>query len=284
MLRVKCIPVFLICLSIRTITSGQGPMDIVNGNLIQFNDNGAWCWYQDERAVIDTVNGKLIIGSDASGDGFGGSSRNGNVEGSIFDMETSDLQQRNFRNTGCDDHNTPAFFVRPDGQYLAMYADHYDGYSRYRLFNGTNWLTEQQFDWSTIPGGTDFSTTYSNLFYLPAEEKAYNFVRCYAKSPNMMVSTDQGDTWSYGGLLTEPDVSIGYVNGYFKYSSNGYDRIDFVATEHHPRDYNTSIYHGYILNGQSFNSESTLMDVDVSDKNAPTPAEFTLVFAANTVV
>ncbi len=30
------------------------PRDQVNGNLIQFSDNGAWCWYQDERSVVDT--------------------------------------------------------------------------------------------------------------------------------------------------------------------------------------------------------------------------------------
>ncbi len=41
--------------------------DAVVGKLIQFNDNGGWCWYQDERAVVDTKTNKLIIGSEASG-------------------------------------------------------------------------------------------------------------------------------------------------------------------------------------------------------------------------
>jgi predicted secreted protein len=258
--------------------------DLVNGNLIQFNDNGAWCWYQDERAVVDVVEGKLIIGSDASGYGVGGSSRNGNIEVVIFDLQTGLSQRFILMKTSCDDHNAPAFLIRPDGKYLVMYAKHYDTASRYRIYDGNSWSEEQQFDWNSIPGGTDFSTTYSNLFYLSAEDKVYNIVRCYARSPNMMVSNDWGDTWSYGGLLTEPDISIGYVNGYFKYSSNGIDRIDFVGTEHHPRDYNTSIYHGYIKNGQSFNSHGVLMDADISDKSAPKPADFTLVFAADTVV
>ncbi|HVO72387.1 MAG TPA: hypothetical protein VMT35_00060 [Ignavibacteriaceae bacterium] len=26
-----------------------GQQNKVNGNLIQFSSNGAWCWYQDER-------------------------------------------------------------------------------------------------------------------------------------------------------------------------------------------------------------------------------------------
>ena len=258
--------------------------DLVNGNLIQFNDNGAWCWYQDERVVVDQKDGKLIIGSDASGSGIGGSSRNGNIEAIIFNLQTGIPVRYNFMKAGCDDHNTPAFLVRPDGKYLAMYAQHYDNYSRYRIYDSNEWTQEQLFDWSTIPGGTDFSATYSNIFYLSSEQKVYNIVRCYARSPNLMVSTDQGDTWSYGGLLTQPDESIGYVNGYFKYSGNGVDRIDFICTEHHPRDYNTSIYHGYIKNGQTFKADGTLLDSNISDKLAPKPSDFTIVFAANTVV
>jgi hypothetical protein len=262
----------------------QEVRDVVSGNLIQFNDNGAWCWYQDERAVVDIVGGKLIIGSDASGSGVGGSSRSGNIEAVIFDLQTGLPIRFIFMKAGCDDHNTPAFWIRPDGKYLVIYAQHYDTASRYRIYDGNSWSEERQFDWNSIPGGTDFSTTYSNIYYLSAEDKVYNIVRCYARSPNLMVSIDWGDTWYYGGLLTQPDISIGYVNGYFKYSSNGFDRIDFVGTEHHPRDYNTSIYHGYIKNGQSFNSYGILMDTDISDKSAPKPADFTQVFAANTVV
>jgi hypothetical protein len=274
---------FVIAL-LNMVSLSQAAQDVVNGNLIQFNDNGAWCWYQDERAVVDTVLGKLIIGSDASGQGVGGESRNGNIEVVIFDLQTGLMQRFVMMKAGCDDHNAPAFLIRPDGKYLVMYAQHYDDCSRYRIYDGNDWTDEQRFHWSSIPGGTDFSTTYSNLYYLSAEDTIYNIVRCYARSPNLMVSTDWGETWSYGGLLTEPDRSIGYVNGYFKYSSNGVDRIDFVATEHHPRDYNTSIYHGYIKNGQSFNADGVLMDSDITDKVAAKPSDFTLVFAAGTTV
>jgi len=49
------------------------PGDMVNGNLIQFNDNGAWTWYSDERAIIDPNGEKLVVGMDISGTGFGGS-------------------------------------------------------------------------------------------------------------------------------------------------------------------------------------------------------------------
>lgn len=166
----------------------QDAYDLVRGNLIQFNDNGAWCWYQDERAVVDITEGNLTIGSDASGAGVGGSSRDGHIEGVIVNLNTRLSQRFLFMDAGCDDHNTPAFLIRPDGKYLTMYAQHYHDYSRYRIFDGHNWGAEHLFDWSAIPGGTDFSTTYSNLFYLSAENKVYNFIRCYARSPNMMAS------------------------------------------------------------------------------------------------
>ena len=266
------------------MASGQEGQDLVSGNLIQFNDNGAWCWYQDERAVIDTIAGKLILGSDASGSGVGGSARNGHIEGTIFDLQTRTSERTLFRNSGCDDHNAPAFLVLPDGQYLTMYCDHYDGYSRYRVYDGNDWSGEQTFDWSTIPGGTDFSTTYSNLFYLSSVDKLYNISRCDRRSPNIIESDDDGNTWSYVGYLTEPDLSIGYVNGYFKYCGNGVDRIDFFCTEHHPRDYNTSLYHGYIKDNQTFDSFDNLLDSTIYGKNAPKPADFTLIFKADTSI
>jgi hypothetical protein len=119
---------------------GQNARDLVKGNLIQFNDNGAWCWYQDERAVIDITGGKLILGSDASGSGVGGSTRNGVIDAVIFDLRTGLSERYLLMQAGCDDHNAPGFLVRPDGKYLAMYAQHYDAYnSRYRIFDGAAW-------------------------------------------------------------------------------------------------------------------------------------------------
>ena len=267
---------------------GQSATDLVQGNLIQFNDNGAWCWYQDERAVVDTLEGTLILGSDACSRGVGGSPRNGDINGIIFDFHTGLSHRITLKEggvLGCDDHDAPAFLVLPNGNYLAVYAGHNNNnYSYFRIYQSGQWESENYFDWNTMPGGTNFATTYSNLFYMSTEGKIYDIARSDNRSPNMFVSTDLGQTWSYGGLLTEPDVSIGYVNGYFKYWGNGIDRIDFIGTEHHPRDYNTSVYHGYIQNGQSFNSEGTLLDNDITDQTAPKPADFTPVFLANTVI
>ena len=270
---------------------GQTPHDLVSGNLIQFNDNGVWCWYQDERAVIDRSGGKLILGSDASGSGVGGSARSGDVDAVTFDLLTG-LSLRTTLREGdpsvfyADDHNAPAFLIRPDGKYLGFYAAHFgDTSSHYRVFNAGSWSSERVFNWKQRrPGGANFQTTYSNLFYLSAEGRTYNFVRGNNKSPNFMYSTDMGETWAYGGQLTASG-DVGYNNGYYKYWSNGVDRIDFIFTEYHPRDFPTSIYHGYIMEGKSYASDGTVADDNIFDTlNVPTFARFTKVFADSTIV
>ena len=40
--------------------------DNVVGNLINFDNDGFWSWYMDERAIVDEINGKLLIGSVSS--------------------------------------------------------------------------------------------------------------------------------------------------------------------------------------------------------------------------
>jgi hypothetical protein len=263
--------------------------DQVDGKLIQFNDNGSWCWYQDERVLVDKARGKLIIGSVASKAGVGGEARDGNVEAVIYDLK-SGTKQLSVLTTGaahrfgCDDHDAPAFLIRPDGKYLAIYTGHNkDHFSYYRIYSGDAWGPEHAFDWSVRPGGADFPTTYSNPHYLPAEGRLYNFSRGTGHgSQNIMLSTNFGETWAYAGEMTT-NASVGYVNGYFRYHDDG-QRIDFICTEFHPRDFNNSIYHGYISNGQAFNSAGTVVNPNIFSQSPVAPQSFTPVFQANSVL
>jgi hypothetical protein len=278
--------VFLI-LGFNKIVFGQTSHDIVNGNLIQFNDNGSWCWYQDERALVNSVTGKLILGSNASGSGSGGSARNGVNQAVFYDLQAKSGVRYDLwkSGAGCDDHDAPGFILRPDGKYLAMYSAHYDMYdSRYRIFDGTTWTTEADYDWTKKPGGTDYTIAYSNVFYLSAENRMYNFARANHRAPNFLISSDMGNTWTFGGQLTT-NYSSTYNKGYYKYWSNGVDRIDFVFTEQHPRDTTTSIYHGYLKNGKTYTSDGTIANNNIYDTlYIPTFKQFTKVFGDSTVI
>jgi hypothetical protein len=180
--------------------------DQVAGNLILFNDNGAWCWYQDERAIVDVKMGKLLLNSVAASPPRANGPRDGNVDLVTFDLNTAARTRFVLAEIQEDDHNAAALLKRPDGRYLAVYANHgTDRVTRYRISvrpeDTSEWTPERVFDWRETPGN-DFNITYSNLFYLKAEDKIYNFARVNDRSPNMMLSADQGETWAYGGQKT----------------------------------------------------------------------------------
>ncbi len=242
--------------------------DAVAGKLIQFNDNGGWCWYQDERAIVDTKGGKLVIGSVASG-----GSRNGYIEAVIYDLAAGTKKLYTLGTglaSNIDDHNAPAFVIRPDGKYFAMWSGHrVDCHSRTSIFDGSAWSTEKKFDWTSLgcpwAGASTNMITYSNPWYIGSS--IYAGVRSVGTDPAFLTSADDGQTLSYYGRLMSTKQT-GYVAGYFKYWGDNTDRIDFVGTEAHPRDADTSLYHGYIKGGRIYNSTDKVMDTALKDANS----------------
>ncbi|MDQ0769230.1 hypothetical protein QF031_001979 [Pseudarthrobacter defluvii] len=250
---------------------------------ITINDNGAWCWFQDERALVDPVANTLLVGSVAAPQGPGGDSRGGNIEVAVLDLATGNSRVHVLhRQLEADDHNAPALLIRPDGRYLAMYAKHKtDNYSRWRIsvrpHDASEWGPEQCFDWTELAAGR--GATYSNLHRLDAECRVYNFVRAINDDPSLMVSDNDGTSWRYGGkLFTRPKV--GYVNGYTRYSGNGQDRIDLITTDHHPRDFNNSIYHGYIRDNTLHDSQGKVVSKPLIGSPGIDQASLTTVFRA----
>lgn len=248
--------------------------EVVDGLIqVPLNDNGGWCWFEDDRAVIS--NGQLYVGSVSDSSGTGG--RNGNVEVAAYHFDTGILS-RFVLHAGlqADDHNSPALHVRPDGRLVAMYATHgSDSYTRWRIStnpgDATSWEEEQTFD-------NGASTTYSNVYRLAAENggagQTYNFTRSIGWDPNFLISSNDGATWSYGGRLLDAPG-----RPYVRYTANHLDQIHFITTEQHPRDFDNSIYHGYIQNGSVYQSDGTY--VSDLDSTGDLPTDFTRVFAGD---
>ncbi len=267
-------------------------------SLIELNNNGGWCWYQDPRVIVDSANNSVIFASIASRGGAEGEQRAGNVEVTCFDPasgKASTVAVGRFATDGGDDHDVAALWERPDGRYLVVYTAHNHGQSDrrpqtfYRIsthpHNAAIWQPEQTFDWPTDdPVGNDWiAVTYSNLHHLSAEGgelgRLYNIARASGQTWRIATSDDAGSTWTYRGILTlPPEGGRAYSNGYPKFCSNGVDRIDFIITEAHPRDYNNGIYHGYIQGGQTFDASGNVIDPHTFSEQAPRPEQFTPVF------
>jgi hypothetical protein len=245
------------------------------------NDNGAWCWFQDERALVEPATQTLVVGSIAVVEGPGGEGRAGNVELTVVDLASHSAQvvvlHEGFE---ADDHDVPALWRRADGRWLAVYTKHKtDDLLRWRVSersDPTRWGSEHVFDWGPYTGGR--GVTYANVHAL--DGRLYCFSRAVNDDPCALVSDDDGDTWAYAGkIFTRPKV--GYVNGYTRYCATD-GRIDLITTDHHPRDYDNSIYHGYFTAGVLHRSDGSAVHEALFDPaaDAPSQVELTTVLAA----
>ncbi len=244
---------------------------------IVLNDNGGWCWYQDERVLVH--GNRLVLGSVANRSGTDGERRWGNIEITAYDLKDGKLLGTSVLHEHLqdDDHDVPGLLFRADGRILAAYSMHgNDKLMRYRISAGpcdtTEWQPERQ---ETRGAGV----TYSNLFRLSAENggqgRIYNFYRGEDWNPNFVVSDDEGQTWTYAGKL------VAFKGRpYVKYASNGVDRIHFVTTEGHPLECRkTGIYHGFIRDGAVYRSDDTFVR-KLSD-GPVAPEELTRVYAGD---
>ena len=232
----------------------------VAGSLVQLNDNGAWSWFMDPRVIVD--NGKLIVGSVRAIGSYQANitdPRWGNVEIAVYDIATG-VANTTVLHTRLeqDDHDVPAFLILKDGRYLAMYSKHTrERMMYYRTSEPKNALVWSAASVVETPGDDNpvrgDNVTYANLFRFP-DGRIYNFFRGFSHDPNYMYSDDDGKSWTYGGRwLYGRD---GYAP-YLKYAYDGKGTLHFVTTEDHPRNFDNSLYHGYLKNGTIYHSNGT---------------------------
>lgn len=215
---------------------------------IRLNPDGAWCWFQDERAVI--CEGRMT---------FSSITRTGDLQVTTWDFGKGWITINTLRpRFDHDDHNVAGLLVRRDSKLMAFYTRHgveprmFFRVSR-RPADGTSWEPEESYT-----SGASANFTYANPFQLRAENnRLYNFWRGLDWNPTWSASDDSGKTWS-------PAANhIYYKKGerpYVKYASNGEDTIHFAFTEAHPqRPLATSLFHAYYRQCGLYTSDGQLV-------------------------
>jgi hypothetical protein len=168
----------------------EHPPNYVAGKLIELNDNGAWSWFIDTRAIVD--GGKLIVGSVRAVRRFRSQQNSpdwGNVEISVLDLASGSAKHtvlhRHFEQ---DDHDAPAFLALPDRRYLAVYSKHaLERKVYYRLSEPGNPLAWGPASTFETPGADHpafggNNVTYSNLFRLTRWSNLQLFSRLWPRS------------------------------------------------------------------------------------------------------
>jgi hypothetical protein len=283
-----------------------GQVDVVKGDLITLQPDGAWSWYQDERVIV--TNGQIILGSVAAkvqGDlpGFTATPRDpGDIIATTFNLASGrrsyfELNDQIRNNDGIgsgfevDDHNAPAYLTLPDGNILAVYTGHSeDGFIRSRKTlnpgDTSAWTAESSFIRTDAGISGENDVTYSNLHYVANEGtgqgRVYNFFRnelANSWDNHFVYSDDRGDSWQYGGQLTGQNTTG--VRPYTKFVDNGAGRIFFTTTEDNG---GSNIWAGYIEGGKTYKLDGTVVDADLYDTNAQPVNQLSLVMAEDTVL
>jgi len=257
----------------------------VAASLVRLNDNGAWSWFMDPRVIIN--DGKLIAGSvRAVGSNQANTSdpRWGNVEISVYDLASGKVENTILHpHLEQDDHDAPAFYVRSDGRYLAVYSKHTkERRMYYRISEPHNPLAWGPASVAETPGADAAvqgnNATYANLFRMP-NGRLYNFIRAFGHDPNYMYSDDEGSTWTYGGHWLH---GKGGYSPYLKYAYDGKGTVHFVSTEDHPRNFDNNLYHGYLRDNTLYHSNGTKVGTLSTSTDATIATwDFTKVFAAD---
>lgn len=257
---------------------------LADDSLIRFSDDGGWCWFQDPRAIV--TGGKLLIGTVAAG--RLDPRRRGDLDVVAHDLATGVTRRHTLLHTTdpalkapwMDDHNSPVFWVRPDGRILTAFSQHHlEGKVYYRISRKPN----DPSAWDELRVFTPSATslvTYTNLISLRAEGRLYDFFRgLHGRfKPSYAYSDDAGAIWRAGNVVVDMPAKIPQ-RPYAKYASDGNDTIHIAYTEGHPREFVTSLYHVYYRGGKLHRSDGSV--IRSLAEGLKSPGEGTRVFAGD---
>ena len=270
---------------------------------------GAWCWFQDERVIVDIAEpAKPMLLTGVVTYGETGSDQRGDIDLYWLDINsvTSDSLKRGRYELDdqlqMDDHASPSFMIRPDGRYLVNWSKHgNDAILRTRISKNPGDPTQWTETINSKPTGSGI--TYTNPLFLAEDNgrkgRIFNGIRSRGFDSNFVYSNDLGLTWYYGGqTLDAKDPWPNNADGgraYVKYAGDGKSKIHLFSTDDHPRvnfnedrtapgDLLNSIYHGYIENNKLHRSDGTVIDENLSDDKAAPPTQMTILLKDGTML
>jgi hypothetical protein len=215
-----------------------------DGIIADHSGDGAWCWFQDPRAVhhVGEYNKTYIGYVTSSGNIIVSSREEGTGVGESYRLATS--FQR-------DDHASPGIVVLPDGRIAVFYAKHNDQYMRFRVSTRAEDITSfgpEQQTGAPVGGG---GVTYANPVYLPSENRVYVFFRGDNALPQVIWSDPSLQNWSKPQTFIVPADRYPSQRPYVKYSTNGTDTISMTFTDGHPKEQtHTAVYYMQLKNGE----------------------------------
>lgn len=232
--------------------------------------DGGWCWFQDPRALI-SENHLLVGGVQGNG--------SGPVVVGIHDLESGAHVDRVVLRDDfdADDHNTPAFYRRSDGQVLAIYARHSRDFKHHYRFasagDPAQWSSERIYEHDYPNAG---KVTYMNLWFDSSSGLLYNFFRGIEFNPSFITSRDEGLTWENPTHFIDSELE-GWHRPYPRYAGDSHGKLHVSFTDGHPRQFGNSIYYAAFHDGTFHQANGTPLK-HLSTDGPLRPSEAELVY------
>jgi hypothetical protein len=210
--------------------------------------DGAWCWFQDPRAVYD--DGRTYTGYVTAA---------GDIAVASYDHRAHELRRsivaRGFQR---DDHAAPALQVLPDGRVMVLWSAHRGR----QMYVRTTRRPGDVFAWGdtrAIGANAPGYDTYTYANPMRVGRRLFVFWRAEAGTSAAgqaaySTSDDGGDTWAAGQVLLYNSGQRPYV----KYDARG-DTIHVAYTEGHPNATQTGIRYAAFRDGRLYRADGSLI-------------------------
>jgi len=214
--------IFLLC----TIDHVGTAYSFDDKRFLTISKNGAWCWFQDPRAIYVEGRHRRTFAGWVTNDG--------RLQVGSYDHDSGKIDRVTIKeNWGTDDHNVNSFLVLPDRRIMIFYTRH----NKPGIFSKITLRSENIKTWgSEINISSSAGITYSHPVYLSSEKQYYLFWRGPSWKPTFSTSRD-GKNWTTPRILIQQkgreDPSI---RPYLKVFSDGVSTIHLAFTDGHPRD------------------------------------------------
>jgi hypothetical protein len=199
---------------------------------------GAWCWFQDPRAVsVEGRDGQTVAGWIA---------RNGNLMvGSV--SASGRVRTHVVGHWIHDDHASPVLLVEPAGRLTVFWSGHNGHTMNYRTTlrpaDISAWGPVEHVV-SRLRGSLGF--TYPNPVLLPGESnRVYLFWRGPDWGTDYAIRGASGRWSRVSELVSSPGQ-----RPYVKVAGDGRDQIALAFTDAHPGDTNTNVYYAVYRHGR----------------------------------
>lgn len=183
--------------------------------------DGAWCWFQDPRAVFVKGEHSRTYAQWVTHDG--------RLQIGAYDHDLDETEVFTIKEDwGRNDHNVGSILVLPDNRLMIFYAQH----NGRGLYTRTSSRPESIHQWEDeIAISTAGRITYNHPVYLREEDRFFVFWRARDWNPAFSTSSD-GITWSEPQTL----VRRSGARHYLKVVDDGASAIHLAFTDGHPRD------------------------------------------------